>query len=143
MTSIMFTGDFQTKQVQDIIDYSTANPTSYEDLKKITAKELPCAGQDIKHILLIPLDIKVVYSHEEQKYKEKLIMCRHISVSVKQKGRYPNPVAVDIILEMFKFRGRVIDTSCSLIVWDDKEQQAINILEILSMEDEKEIWKSN
>ncbi len=136
MTSIMVTGDFQKQAVQDLIDYSTEYPTSYEDLKKINAGEIPCAGDDPLHIMFIPLDIKVVYSHEEQKYKDKPIMCRHISVSVKTEGRYPHPRAVDAILEMFKFRGRLVDSSCSLHVWDDKEQQAINILEIISMEDE-------
>jgi hypothetical protein len=72
-------------------------------------------------VTIIPDGYRVVFSIEEQP----IGWCRHLSVSVDKKGKYPTPQAVELIMQEF---GMGNDIDNSLKVWMEKEGEAINVV---------------
>lgn len=90
-------------------------------------------GDDSRYSIIIPANFKVVYSIEDQGEgigeRRGLGLCRHLSMSVGQLGRIPNPVGVDMVLEEFGFDHPIYEC----IFWTENfgptDQVAINAME--------------
>ena len=90
-------------------------------MRKLISGDLPPAGDHARHVTIIPDGYRVVFSIEEQP----IGWCRHHSVSVDKKGKYPTPQAVELIMQEF---GMGNDIYNSLKVWMEKEGEAINVV---------------
>jgi len=90
-------------------------------------------GDNKKHSIFIPVNFKVVYSIEDQgegrNEKQGLGICRHLSMSVGQLGRIPNPVGVDMVLEEFGFDHPIYECIFWTENFGSKDQVAINAIE--------------
>jgi hypothetical protein len=92
----------------------------------------PAPGDDKNFIVFVPPYYKVVYSHEDQGPGDDerigLGICKHFSMSIAKKGKVPDPIAVDMMLEEFGFAHPLYQC----IVWAetfDGAQKAINVIE--------------
>lgn len=142
----------QKEDIRRVVSFAFGHPISLEMMKSRNSPRAQLRyGQDVsldrandptpsftdmpQHWCMIPLGYKVCFSVEEQ--PEPLSWCRHISISVTEKGKWPNELAVQMIIEEFGFRGHILKPAAdgTLILYQEKEFQAINVIEKLT-EDE-------
>lgn len=119
------------EKIEAVKKYAIENPFTLEQIKAIAGgdESIEIAGDNKNLVLLIPVDYKVVYSIEEQPAGN----CRHISISMLEKGRWPNAHVVDEILELYEFRLRIIKPGEKLVgdIWMDDATQSVNIVELI------------
>ena len=116
------------EDIEKLLKYADENRFSTAMLKLIQDGSLEGAGENPDYVLHIHDGYRVVYSLEEHPNKEKGkpgIWLRHISISVDRLKKYPQPVAVQMILKAFKMSENFEDCHS----WIDKESEAINILQ--------------
>lgn len=78
---------------------------------------------------------RVVYSVEEQPRQLSKVMLRHLSVSILDADRMPNPHAIEMIMKELGFKRPIKECQ----VWIEKEYKAVNVLDFF---DEVPIIKS-
>jgi hypothetical protein len=79
----------------------------------------------------IPFDYQVTYTHEEHKAG---VVCRHLSVSVKDAGKGPSQVAVEAFMQEFGFRNRfspLVELGLAWVEPLDDARAAVNVVEPL------------
>lgn len=120
-------------------------PISLKKMKKLMKGEGAPGGDDPKFKLLVPAMFKVVYTHETQPGN---VLCRHLSMSIADPEKLPNPLAVQMMCEEFGFVNTKIDPQQPipdkpgyLIWWKGKIGEgtliAINVVEPLDGDYEK------
>jgi len=125
-------GPAEEKELKALGDYAAQHPISFARLQKIKAGTEKPVGLLPSHNRTIPVGYRVTFSHETH---PKTGLVRHVSIRIPTKNKYPNPIAVDKILEGLGFRGRTGDPfgrlsgDSRLSVWVDKAAEAINIVE--------------
>ena len=146
MSALVITDQLR-REIQTVKTYAEQHIVDLASLQqKGELKEgdpCPIAGDDEKHILIVPLDYKVVYSIEDQgtgmNGKKGLGLCRHLSMSVNKRNRLPNPISVDMMIEEFGFTNPLY----KCIVWSeqfgDQTQNAINVIEPINNWPDEEI----
>lgn len=102
----------------------------------------PIAGDD-GFIIIIPNGFKVIFSIEDQGSEKKgerggLGKCRHLSMSINKKGRIPNPIAVDMVMEEFGFDNPFYHCAIWSEGFGGNTQIAINVLEPINGWPDKE-----
>jgi len=126
------------KDIKKLIEFAWKKENIIHIAKMIEKGELkdgmpnPVGDKD-GHTIFVPANFKVVYSIEDQgegmNGKIGLGLCRHLSMSVGQLGRVPNPIGVDMVLEEFGFDHPIYEC----IFWTErfggKDQMAINAME--------------
>lgn len=91
-------------------------------------------ANDNGHGILIPQAFNVIFSIEDQGPKIKdgrggLGRCRHLSMSINKKGRIPNPVALDMVMEEFGFDNPLYHCAIWVEHFGENTLVAINVLE--------------
>lgn len=90
-------------------------------------------GDNPQYSILIPMNFKVVYSIEDQGQgmdgKKGLGLCRHLSMSVGQLGRVPNPIGLDMVVQEFGFDGALYQCIFWAEDFGGNDQKAFNVLE--------------
>ena len=124
--AVLMVGEAEKQQIKNLIAFAALHPYSTEQLKKIIAGELKAPGDSALNNISLPVGFNVTYTVEEQPFGK----ARHISVSVDRPGKLPAPEAVDMILEEFGFRGRLMDKTPGVHFWVEAEK-AINVVEAL------------
>jgi len=130
-TLLVIDGAIQ-KRIKEVIEFSTANPTPLEVIKKLAeTKEKGMLIPDLnsESQIDIPGGLSVVYTHEEQPNN---VICRHLSVSSVLKGRMPSEEAVMMMMNFFGFENLNIRELTFWIEDCGGEQKAVNIIEPLS-----------
>jgi hypothetical protein len=95
-----------------------------------TRPKLPCVIP-LEFTIDIPDGFRVTYTEEQQP----MGLCRHISVSVADTDRVPNPVAIQMLLSLFGFERLLGDRQ---MVYPEKYGNgltAINVIEPMEMAD--------
>ncbi len=85
----------------------------------IVAGDIEPPGMNPEFVIHIHDGYRVVYTREQHKE-----LCHHLSISVEDTDKCPNPHAVNTVLGIFGMR----DFEDSVLVWVDDEN-AINILQ--------------
>lgn len=93
-------------------------------------------ANDKGHYILIPQAFNVIFSIEDQGTEVKdgrggLGKCRHLSMSINKKGRVPNPIALDMVMEEFGFDNPLHHCAIWIEHFGDDNLVAINVLEPL------------
>jgi hypothetical protein len=142
MTPLVITPELKNQALR-IIEHAQTNIVDivgmYErdELKPGVGYEIP--GDQEKHTLMVPTNFKVVYSLEDQGKtdeddptgQKRLGICRHLSMSIGEKGRVPNFIAVDMMAELFQFDNPIYQCIIWLEEFGEHTQTAINIIEPL------------
>jgi hypothetical protein len=109
--------------IKKVKSYAELNHIPLGDVKKMASGEMEPIGNDDEHSCLIPFGFRCVYSIEEQPTGT----FRHLSVSVDAPGKYPAVEAVNMVMKEFGFLQRL--GSKEIHIWEEKEADAINVLE--------------
>jgi len=121
----------ETKEdIEKLLKFADENRYSTAMLKLIEDGSLDPPGDNPDYMLYIHDGYRVVYTVEMHPHKEEGkegIWLRHISISVDKKGKYPQPVAVQMILRAFKMS----DDFDKCVGWTHKESESINLLQEL------------
>lgn len=127
---MLIIGDNEREKIKKLIEYAINNPFSLDYLKKVMAGRAFCAGEMPNHILELNNGYRCVLSFEDQELPNGL--CKHLSVSVDTKGKYPSPYAINMIMREFGFKGTV---DCFTgIIFMDREQEAINLIQRIDLQ---------
>lgn len=110
------------KEIKEIIIYAQKHSLDKNALKATILKIKKPVGDNPRHVIHIYNGFRIVYSIENQPHGGN---CHHISISVKEKNKYPSPEAVEEILKEFGMK----EINKSFSIWLEKEIQAINILQ--------------
>ena len=111
--------DDTRKEIKKVKAFAYKHKVDEANLRATMAGIVEPVGDDPDYVVHIHDGYRVVYSVEEQPIGD----CHHISVSIDKKGKTPNPIAVEMILEEFGMK-KLED---SLEVWP--EGIAINIIQ--------------
>ncbi len=111
-------------EIKEVIAYANEHVYSIDDLKKIVESELPIPGKIEEHCIKIPVNFNCVFSFEMQKMGK----CRHLSVSISEKSRYPAPQAMNLLMKEFGFTGD-IENIGEGAVFMEKEAEAVNVIQ--------------
>jgi len=113
--------DNSKKDICKLKMYAKANRFDKFQLKLIMSGDLIPAGDNPDYVIHLHDGYRVVYSIEQQP----IGWCRHISISVETKGKYPNEQAVENILKAFD----ITPLKDSVSVWVDRGTESINVLQ--------------
>ena len=120
------------EKIKKLIKHATNNPTSLETMMKLAQGEPVPAGLNADFTIDIPTAYAVTYTHEEQPAG----MCKHLSISVHTKGRFPHPEAVQMLMNEFGFTNNLYECAKAGSIWEEKfgeeQQSAMNIVEPLN-----------
>ncbi len=113
-------------ELRSLREYAEKNPYSMDDLLDVMNKSKPIPGDIPEFQRIIPIDIRVVFTIENQ------VRCdlRHCSISVKKKGVFPN---LHIVQEIITVLGFTTPLNECHITKDESCDQAISIIEILKV----------
>lgn len=105
--------------------HAEANFITFDEMKAKAEAEVPppAIGDDPNFSCQLKFGYRVTFSVE----KQPMGWCHHISVSVDEKGKYPNEAAVTTIMKEFGMTKPLTDC----IVYDEKEFGAINVISLI------------
>lgn len=110
------------KAIYDVCEHAYANRFSKEDMERLIEGKISI-GDDPKFACELKFGYRCVFSLEEQPIGE----CRHLSISVDSKDKYPNIEAVKVLLKEFGFKYPLEDKNhCH--VYLEEEIRAVNII---------------
>ena len=116
---ILEINDDTKEDIKKVKAYANEHKLTKGELLETMAGIKEDVGDDPDHVIHIHDGYRVVYSIEEQQIGD----CHHLSVSIDRKGKWPQPTAVEMILEEFGMKK--LDES--LAVWP--EDIAVNVLQ--------------
>lgn len=107
-------------------EYAEAHPISLDDLlnKRVVA------GDHEEFTVKLPFGYRVVYSLEKQNIGD----VRHLSMSVNQDKKLPNPRSVNEVMKMLGFT-KPLEGSIVKMENISPTRQAINVLEIINKQE--------
>lgn len=95
---VLLIGDIERAAIKNLIFYAENNKISYDQMKKIMAREIAPPGDNENHVITIPLNFRVVFSIEQHPGG----WFNHLSISIPNKNKTPHPNAVEMIMAEFK-----------------------------------------
>jgi hypothetical protein len=121
-----------------LIKYAVEHPFSLKDLIEIRGNPATAAGNNPHRSVVLPFGYRCVFTIEEQP----IGWVRHLSVSVLEPRRMPNVPAVEAIMKLFHFRGRLEDCVVDLEQIDGDGSEAVNVMELANTSEfEPELWR--
>jgi hypothetical protein len=102
---LLMLGPEEISALESLVEYAKANVQSTDDLLDRMNNPVLSPGLDPKFQRAIPDGYKVVLTHEQIPAGT----IRHLSISVNAKGALPNPAAVESIMNLTGFKGRLTD----------------------------------
>ena len=124
MNRALIIGPTQTKMINELIDYAFKNPFDIDILKQIAGGSIPPAGDDPSFVIQIPMGFRCVFTIE----KSYTVTCRHLSVSVDAEEKYPSYEAVELIAELFGFKGKLEHENH---IYTEPHANAVNIVGVV------------
>ncbi len=123
---LLIIGPEERDKLQRLKEFAETNPLSMQDLQATIAGTKPPVGDDVRFVVYVPNGYRVVYSIEEQKPGK----YRHCSISVSEKGKFPNPIAFNELIKLLGFKYQLLESNLSEnMPYIHLEPNAINILE--------------
>ena len=120
--SFLQIGDHEKELIAAVKRYAEEHIYTLDVMKKAIAGEYIAAGDNRNYVCILG-NHRVVYSIEEQPDGN---YYHHLSVSVPDKGRYPKPVVVDLILSQFGINANVKSANHT---WIEEKAEAVNVLQ--------------
>lgn len=116
--------DTARANIARVVAYADQHRFTLIDIMHLMGHPEKAPGHTPGFVVVVPVGFRCVFTLEQQPPG----MMRHLSVSVMEKERAPNPVALDVLLPLFGFTGKLKDCT----VYPMHEQvTSINILELL------------
>jgi hypothetical protein len=118
--------------VNRVKEYAHANPVRIASVVRTAGGSRPPVGDNKEHACVLPMGYRCVFSIEEQP----MGFCRHLSVSVPEKGKAPNENAVLELMKLFGFKATAYGPG--VMVWLEdisNDFKAVNVLEPLVLPD--------
>jgi hypothetical protein len=113
-------------EAEAIVRYATAHPVTIRKVVRMASKSEPPVGDSKEHVLMVQVGYRCVFSIEEQPVGK----CRHLSVSVPEKGKAPNERAVLEVMKLFGFKATKFGPEVMAWLEDIAEDfKAVNVLE--------------
>lgn len=127
--NLLFIGPDELQAIKKLKQWAEAHVISFDDLKAIDANSKPPVGDDPRHVIFLPVNVRVVFSIEQQPKG----LVRHLSISIKQRsmtGRFPDPNFANEILKAFGYVNDLnTPSSENFYVYIEEEVHAINFVE--------------
>lgn len=124
MPTVLVMGDEEKQKLEDLKAYAEEHPLTMDDLLDIM-HGAPAPGDRPEYTCLIPFDYKVVFTIEPN---ARQVPIRHLSISVKAKGRLPLPEACQMIMVHLGFQNRIDSGRCKV---EYERDIAISIAELV------------
>lgn len=121
---ILIIGPEEKKRIQDLIEFARQHPFSIEAIKKIIDGKAPPPGDMKGFTIQIPFGFKCVFTIEQQSIGQ----CKHLSVSVPKKGRWPSIEAMQMLMVEFGFIGNITNLVAGTVYKED-ESEAVNVIQ--------------
>lgn len=102
MDRVLYIGPKEREAIDKLVDFAEKHRIN-KDLMQKSMKREWAAGDDPNYICYIEAGYRIVYSIEEQP----IGWCRHLSVSVDDPQKSPHPMAVEMLMKEFGFRGGI------------------------------------
>lgn len=118
-------GENEKRELLRIKYYAESNPFSVDNMLDIYNRSLPPIGENKKHVCVIPIDFRVVFSIETQKKG----LARHVSISVPDINRSPSIEACDMIIKELGFKNTVTFIAMKGGIY--LEKNVVNIIEYI------------
>lgn len=126
MARILIINDILIHKLQELKQYAEQHPLTMDDLLDIKNGDRPVPGDMKEFVCIISTGFKIVFTIEHQLNTH----IRHLSMSVKTKGKLPNPHVVEKIINILGFKNKLYD--CMLNLEEFRPgHHAINVLEII------------
>lgn len=124
MRPLVIDKEAKTK-IADVISYAMDHIFSLEDVKSLMSGGASPSGDNPGFVCTLYKDFRIVFSFEMQS----IGVCRHMSVSIPPKDKYPNPATIEALMEEFGFTGKLEDATA---VWREEAVGAVNVLQVVS-----------
>lgn len=112
-------------KIGKLVAYAEKHPFTIDNLQDIKKKVREVPGDMEGYVLLLPFGYKIVFSIELQPAGK----VRHLSMSVDEDGKLPNPGVVGEIMKLIGFDNEMED--CTIYMEDiSPVRKAINVLEV-------------
>lgn len=121
---VLIVDDKLKSDIEKVMAYAEDHQLTMDDLLDMYNGNMEIPGDIEDRNVRTESGYRMVYSIEEQPRG----MMKHLSISVDVDCWLPNPVAVEEIMELFGFRGKINDCKCYLEDYGPN-RKAINILE--------------
>lgn len=114
-------------RIKAVVEYAKAHPVDLRQLVRTLGNETLAVGSDAQHVCEIDFGYRCVFSIEEQ--PPPVGLCRHLSISVNEKGKGPALAAVDALAREFGFKGS--ETAVGRVWREDLEDgyAALNLVQ--------------
>lgn len=127
-------GTEEHDDIRRVVEHAERNRIGWDELSLLAQRlkegDTTAVSDDPQTRCVLPVGYRVVFSIEEHRPR----WCRHLSISVDERGCLPGEFAVIEIARAFGFRGSLSDWREHGAVWLEQEI-AVNVLEPLD-------WKS-
>lgn len=97
MAIALVIGEQQRAEIAHLMQFAERRKVPLSKMKLIADGKLDPIGDDPDFRLFLPMGFRVVFSIEEHPGGT----MKHLSISVRKKGRWPSPEAVDMIAKEF------------------------------------------
>ena len=123
-------GKNEKEAIGKVLAHAHENIISFEEMKEIRDGEKPAVGNRSGFTCKLPGGHRCAFSieHHPKADDSGTIPCRHLSVSVAAKKKWPLPDDVEIIMREFGFRGDV--KKCGVYTETDPTE-AVNLVQTL------------
>jgi len=121
MFRVLNIDEYVLNEVKKVIAYASEHPYDENYRKLQLAGDVYPVGDNPDHVVHIHQGFRVVYSITISKGKS----YHHLSISIKDKGRFPSVEQTQIIMDLFGMGDNIkkLDT-----VWLEEEIGAVNLL---------------
>lgn len=109
MSRILLMGPKEKEAIKTLVAYAESHRIDEDLLIKCLSGEW-AAGDDPNYACYVEQGYRIVYSIEQQPSG----WYRHLSVSVDDSEKYPNPVAVEMLMKEFGYKGGIKDCHVSV-----------------------------
>lgn len=135
MGEIFITSGNFMDEIERIIKHATENPTSLETMEALTKGEASPGGVNEDFTIYVVINdeqVCITYTHEQQPP----CMCKHLSVSVHEKGQLPSDKVMQLIMTLVGFKTPYRIIIQTPLKWNEEfggtTHEAINLIEPLS-----------
>jgi hypothetical protein len=122
------------KKIDELIKYAEENPLNIEHMKKLARGMEPPPGDNKNCVCYLNFGYRVVFTIEQHP----MGWCKHLSISIAKKEKYPSIEAVTMIMHQFNITGGFNEVKKAFVIpqghfWVEKEVEAINIVQLTEL----------
>lgn len=120
--TVLVINDDMREEIARVRDHALTHPFNVQQVELRNIDSATSPGCDERFTCLLPKDYRCVFSIDSNRAGKTF---RHLSVSIATKGRYPSPLAVNVLMKEFGFT-KSLKECC---FWTEEEFEAVNVIE--------------